>query len=146
MSWFINAAIAFIGIASVSAAPTALEIRDGITALTASAVAAFKPYTQFASVAYCSPSQTVNWTCGPRCEELPGFIPYGSGGDGDNEQFCVNWTQCFSQVYLILFPLTVAFKMRTQKLLQMCWLQSKKLCKLTKLPRLFWLDTALVLR
>ncbi|KAG8695072.1 hypothetical protein FRC08_008059 [Ceratobasidium sp. 394] len=37
----------------------------------------------FARAAYCPASSTKTWSCGVACNELPGFIPYAAGGDGD---------------------------------------------------------------
>lgn len=35
-----------------------------VTALSATTLANFAPFTQFARAAYCQPSTTQNWTCG----------------------------------------------------------------------------------
>ncbi|KAI0258660.1 lipase [Gloeopeniophorella convolvens] len=65
--------------------------RQSITTLSSAQIAAFAPFTHFASTAYCSPSTTINWSCGDvshsNCEANPGFIPVASGGDGDETQF-----------------------------------------------------------
>ncbi|KAH8110731.1 lipase [Phellopilus nigrolimitatus] len=61
--------------------------RDDIPTLTDSQVAAFRPYTYFASAAYCTPNTTINWTCGSHCEENSGFMPTASGGDGNETQY-----------------------------------------------------------
>ncbi|KIM35591.1 hypothetical protein M413DRAFT_79247 [Hebeloma cylindrosporum] len=70
-------------------APTSLELskRQSITALTSAQIAAFKPFTHFASTAYCNPSTTKNWSCGANCAANPDFIPVASGGDGSSTQF-----------------------------------------------------------
>jgi len=70
----------------VSAKP-AHQRRQSITTLSQAQITAFKPYTFFASAAYCDPSTTINWSCGANCEANPGFEPIASGGDGDGTQF-----------------------------------------------------------
>jgi len=76
---------------SVNAAPASalveLSKRQSITALTAAQISAFKPFTNFASTAYCQPSTTISWTCGANCNANPDFIPVASGGDGSSVQF-----------------------------------------------------------
>ncbi|KDQ19509.1 hypothetical protein BOTBODRAFT_440996 [Botryobasidium botryosum FD-172 SS1] len=62
------------------AAPT-IQTRAGVTALSASQIAAYRPYAQFSRAAYCP--GTAKWTCGAACRALPGFVPYLSGGDGN---------------------------------------------------------------
>ncbi|GJE91296.1 lipase family protein [Phanerochaete sordida] len=68
------------------AAPT-LEARQSITALGASTISGFKPYTHYASTAYCAPANTLAWNCGANCQANPTFKPIASGGDGDGTQF-----------------------------------------------------------
>ncbi|KAF8882766.1 Alpha/Beta hydrolase protein [Gymnopilus junonius] len=74
----------------VKAAPAAsgLSKRQSITALTTTQISTFKPFTFFASTAYCNPSTTINWSCGANCAANSDFIPTASGGDGDGTQFC----------------------------------------------------------
>lgn len=82
--------------------------RQSITALSGSQISAFKPFSFFASAAYCQPSTTINWSCGctlflidglvrfpeinavdsANCNNNPGFEPTASGGDGTDTQFC----------------------------------------------------------
>ncbi|TFK39676.1 lipase [Crucibulum laeve] len=69
------------GIVGVIAAP-ALEARQGISTLSAAEVASFKPYTYYASTAYCTPATTLAWNCGANCNANSGFRPVASGGDG----------------------------------------------------------------
>ncbi|KDR85907.1 hypothetical protein GALMADRAFT_218973 [Galerina marginata CBS 339.88] len=73
----------------VNAAPATVELskRQSITALTTSQISAFKPFTFFASAAYCNPSTTIKWTCGANCAANADFIPVASGGDGSDTQF-----------------------------------------------------------
>lgn len=47
-----------------AAPPPELVKRQAITPLTATQISAFKPYTFFASTAYCNPSNTLAWNCG----------------------------------------------------------------------------------
>lgn len=73
----------------VQAFPTQqLDSRQAITTLSAAQIASFKPFTFFASTAYCKPAQTANWTCGANCNANPTFQPIASGGDGVVTQFC----------------------------------------------------------
>lgn len=99
--------ISLLASSIVNAAPP----NSGITPLTPSQVAAFKPFTLFASAAYCNPSTTLNWSCGcmsfplvlkigwvikhicivlttADCKANSDFIPVASGGDGGSEQYC----------------------------------------------------------
>lgn len=41
-----------------------LARRQSITTLSTAQISAFKPFTFFASAAYCQPSTTINWSCG----------------------------------------------------------------------------------
>jgi len=61
--------------------------RQSITALSSAQIMAFRPFTSFASAAYCSPSTTINWSCGSNCAANPDFLPTASGGDGSDVQF-----------------------------------------------------------
>ncbi|EKM50550.1 uncharacterized protein PHACADRAFT_263889 [Phanerochaete carnosa HHB-10118-sp] len=81
---------AFLGLLAFAALlPTA---RQSITALSTTAIETFKPYTHYASTAYCQPSMTLKWTCGANCQANPSFVPIASGGDGDDIQFWyVGW-------------------------------------------------------
>ena len=69
------------------AAPT-LDARQSITALSTSQIGSFKPFSFYASTAYCDPSLTLTWSCGANCEANPTFQPIASGGDGSSVQFC----------------------------------------------------------
>ncbi|KAF9466206.1 lipase class 3 family protein [Collybia nuda] len=64
-----------------------IQPRQAITTLTSSQIAAFRPFTLFASAGYCSPSSTLSWSCGANCNANAGFIPVASGGDGSSVQF-----------------------------------------------------------
>ncbi|KAI0085773.1 lipase [Irpex rosettiformis] len=70
---------------SVSAVP--LEPRQSISALSTSQISTFKPFTHYASTAYCNPSTTLTWSCGSNCQANPTFKPVASGGDGNGTQF-----------------------------------------------------------
>ncbi|KAF8634616.1 hypothetical protein AX15_000821 [Amanita polypyramis BW_CC] len=73
------------GVSSVQAAP--VDLTQNITPLSSEQIAAFTPYTYFASAAYCQPNTTISWSCGESCDGNLGFIPYASGGDGSSVQF-----------------------------------------------------------
>lgn len=73
----------------VLAAP--LEPRQSITAVSASTISSFKPFTHYASTGYCQPASTLAWNCGANCQANPTFEPIASGGDGDGTQFCESW-------------------------------------------------------
>ncbi|KAI0075336.1 lipase class 3 family protein [Panus rudis PR-1116 ss-1] len=64
-----------------------VERRQAITTLSASQVSSFKPFTFYASAAYCQPANTLAWNCGVNCQANPTFEPIASGGDGDATQF-----------------------------------------------------------
>lgn len=68
-------------------APQRLAARQTISALSASQISSFRPYTYYASAGYCAASATADWNCGANCEANPGFIPVASGGDGDDVQY-----------------------------------------------------------
>ncbi|KAN0132756.1 lipase [Lactarius tabidus] len=61
--------------------------RQAITPLSSSQISSYTAFTNFASTAYCSPSTTINWSCGANCNANPGFVPVASGGDGDKTQY-----------------------------------------------------------
>ena len=102
---------------SVKAAPT-LEGRS-ITTLSAAQVSAYKPYTFYASTAYCNPANTLAWNCGgnvtrktepfvdltqvsANCNANPTFHPVASGGDGAIVQY---WYVGYdSTIQVISFP------------------------------------------
>ncbi|KAF8797570.1 lipase class 3 family protein [Phlegmacium glaucopus] len=64
-----------------------LSMRQSITTLSSSQISSFKPFTFFAGAAYCNPSTTIDWSCGPNCAANSDFIPVASGGDGSFVQF-----------------------------------------------------------
>ncbi|KZP12704.1 alpha/beta-hydrolase [Athelia psychrophila] len=77
-------------LARVRAAPALdliLDSRASITALSASQISAFTPYTWYASAAYCAASTTATWSCGESCSANSGFEPVASGGDGNSVQY-----------------------------------------------------------
>jgi len=82
------AVVALLGAVTVQAAPASdLLKRQTITTLSASQISAYKPFSFFASTAYCNPSTTLTWSCGANCNANAGFIPVASGGDGSSVQF-----------------------------------------------------------
>ncbi|KAJ6485728.1 Alpha/Beta hydrolase protein [Mycena sanguinolenta] len=64
-----------------------LSADQPITALSSTQVAAYRPYTFFASTAYCPANFTRTWSCGANCLANPDFEPVASGGDGDSVQY-----------------------------------------------------------
>ncbi|KAF4593718.1 hypothetical protein EYR40_008508 [Pleurotus pulmonarius] len=81
--------IVFVATA-VSAAPTletSLFARQAISTLSTAQIASFKPFSFFASAAYCQPARTLAWSCGANCNANADFIPTASGGDGSSTQF-----------------------------------------------------------
>ena len=89
MSAFAYSAALLASVALVQAVPApGLQARQSITALSSSQIAAFTPYTWYASAGYCSASETLTWSCGTNCEANADFEPVASGGDGDGTQYC----------------------------------------------------------
>nr|BAL02936.1 lipase class 3 family protein [Pholiota nameko] len=80
---------AVLGALTVDAAPALVEVsrRQSITALSTAQISTFRPFSYFASTAYCQPSTTVTWSCGANCAANADFIPTASGGDGSSVQF-----------------------------------------------------------
>ncbi|KAF9055682.1 lipase class 3 family protein [Panaeolus papilionaceus] len=70
-----------------AATPVEITKRQSITALSTSQISSFKPFTFFASAAYCQPANTIAWNCGANCAANSDFIPTASGGDGSSVQF-----------------------------------------------------------
>ena len=64
------------------------QTQGDISPLSTAQIASFKPYTHYASTAYCQPATTRTWDCGANCEANPSFMPVDSGGDGVITQFC----------------------------------------------------------
>ena len=62
--------------------------QTSITPIPLTKISSFKPYTWYASTAYCEPVNTLAWDCGPNCQANPSFKPIASGGDGVVTQFC----------------------------------------------------------
>ncbi|THH01907.1 hypothetical protein EW026_g883 [Hermanssonia centrifuga] len=71
---------------SLDAPILAKKSADTVTQLSASALAALAPYTQFARAAYCDSSKVTGWACGDACNAVPGFQVTLTGGDGDATQ------------------------------------------------------------
>jgi len=84
----LSASVLSLGLGFLSFASAVVLPRQGaVTALSTAQISAFKPYSFFASAAYCNPSTTINWSCGANCIANPGFIPVASGGDSVVTQF-----------------------------------------------------------
>ncbi|KAI0636124.1 lipase [Trametes polyzona] len=89
-SFAVKALVALLAAASLASRAAALptpDRRQTISVLTQPQIAAFKPYTHYASTAYCKPNTTLHWDCGSNCQANPTFVPIASGGDGDLTQF-----------------------------------------------------------
>ncbi|KDN47053.1 hypothetical protein RSAG8_03830, partial [Rhizoctonia solani AG-8 WAC10335] len=87
-------ALLFAGVAG--AAPTLLDRGTSISVVPAATISTYIPYASFASAAYCSAAST--WTCA-QCKNLPGFVPYSTGGDGDAvPKWYVGWWPAQSTV------------------------------------------------
>lgn len=67
---------------SVHAAPI-----EAFSALETLEISSFRPFTAYASTAYCKSATTQNWTCGANCDANPNFQPIASGGNGNTIQF-----------------------------------------------------------
>ncbi|KAJ7460776.1 Alpha/Beta hydrolase protein [Mycena latifolia] len=68
------------------AAP-APRTNQGITTISTAQVAAYRPYTFFASTGYCPPNSTLAWSCGVNCAANPDFKPVAAGGEGEFIQY-----------------------------------------------------------
>ncbi|KAJ8081289.1 hypothetical protein PM082_007123 [Marasmius tenuissimus] len=75
------------GIVGIAVASPTPEKWQSITILSTEQVATYKPYTFYASAAYCRPANTITWNCGVNCDANPTFRPVASGGNGGSEQF-----------------------------------------------------------
>ncbi|GAB1518439.1 hypothetical protein RhiTH_001498 [Rhizoctonia solani] len=70
-------------------APTLVDRSTTVSIMSAAAISTYAPYASLASAAYCSTANT--WTCA-QCKNLPGFVPYATGGDGDSvPKWYVGW-------------------------------------------------------
>ncbi|VDC00935.1 unnamed protein product [Peniophora sp. CBMAI 1063] len=86
--WFcISISLALLSLLPLVIALPPATRRQSFPTLTESQIHAFKPYTLFASAAYCNPSVTRTWTCGLNCEANPDFQPLASGGNGGLIQY-----------------------------------------------------------
>lgn len=78
----------FFSVFFVQAAPLlAPRQSDSFTNLSTNQITAFRPFSFYASTAYCQPSQILTWSCGANCDANPNFKPIASGGDGVFVQF-----------------------------------------------------------
>jgi hypothetical protein len=83
---------------------TVIPRADSITALSASQISAFKPFSYYAATAYCQPATVLNKSCGGEhqflhssvktfdiiqvnCDANTAFQPIAAGGDGAKIQF-----------------------------------------------------------
>ncbi|KAF8887340.1 Alpha/Beta hydrolase protein [Infundibulicybe gibba] len=79
--------LAVLASALLAQAAPPLTTQRGISILTPTQVARFKPYSFYAGAAYCKPSKTKIWKCGPDCDFNSRFKPVASGGDGALVQY-----------------------------------------------------------
>ena len=84
--------LCFLSAIPVAAVPAPFNKRQAITALSTAQIAAFRPYSFYATTGYCSPNVTLTWTCGLNCNGNPDFIPVAAGGNGDTVQNCTSRT------------------------------------------------------
>lgn len=62
-------------ISVVAAIPSQiLERRQAITTISTTKRASFKPYSFYASTAYCAPAKTLSWKCGGKSFLCPNFV------------------------------------------------------------------------
>jgi len=64
-----------------------LRYRTADRTLSTAEIQTFKPFTFYASSAYCQPETLRQWTCGANCDANPTFQPIAAGGDGKDVQF-----------------------------------------------------------
>ncbi|ELU43389.1 lipase domain-containing protein [Rhizoctonia solani AG-1 IA] len=77
-------------------APTLVDRSTTVSIMSAGVISTYAPYASLASAAYCSTANT--WTCA-QCKNLPGFVPYATGGDGDSvPKWYVGWWPAQSTV------------------------------------------------
>ncbi|KAH9922812.1 alpha beta-hydrolase [Epithele typhae] len=80
-----------ISLLALAAASTTMALprprtKRATTAVSASDLAGFAPFTQFARAAYCDSDKIEGWKCGEACDAIPGFEPTLTGGDGNAVQ------------------------------------------------------------
>lgn len=71
----------------INASPLLSARSTSVSAMTSTQEVSYHTAALFASAAYCPASETATWSCGASCTALSGFVPYGSGGDGDATQY-----------------------------------------------------------
>ncbi|EJF63436.1 alpha/beta-hydrolase [Dichomitus squalens] len=81
---FYTSALVALGLASAALALPASK--RAVHAVSASDLAGFAPFTQFARATYCGADKLQNWTCGEACDANPTFQPTLVGGDGNEIQ------------------------------------------------------------
>lgn len=116
----ISSGLALLAVLASAYAAPALEARQSITALSTSKITSFRPFTHYASTAYCQPSATLTWSCGANCQANPTFKPIASGGDGDGTQFCQS-LGLLSRVGPILSPTPQGMSGMTPRLRRSSW-------------------------
>ncbi|KAI0358195.1 alpha/beta-hydrolase [Trametes cingulata] len=89
---WVGVALAALGAGRLALAAPASAVADvgldqSITAVSATQIASFTPYSFYASAGYCDASVTKTWTCGANCQANPGFKVVAAGGNGFDVQF-----------------------------------------------------------
>ncbi|KAJ7777397.1 Alpha/Beta hydrolase protein [Mycena metata] len=75
--------IAFFAFLVVPGHPVPVpQASEGVTPVSNTQVATYRPYTYFASAGYCPANSTLAWSCGANCLANPDFKPIASGGEG----------------------------------------------------------------
>ncbi|TBU33989.1 lipase [Dichomitus squalens] len=94
-----------IGVRAVPAPRTLTARQDAVTPLPSAEIVAFKPYTWYASTAYCEPSSTKAWNCGENCNANPTFKPVESGGVvNETQNWYVGYDPTLNEVIVGLSP------------------------------------------
>ncbi|KAF8887334.1 lipase [Infundibulicybe gibba] len=79
--------LSLLGSLELAHAAPSLDARQSIAALSRAQISAFKPFSFYATTAYCSPASILAWSCGTNCNANPTFHPIAAGGDGVDVQF-----------------------------------------------------------
>ncbi|KAF9563620.1 alpha/beta-hydrolase [Agrocybe pediades] len=69
------------------AVPLRRDSSSTLTTLSSDEIAAFRPFSFYAALAYCKPASILSLSCGQNCDANPTFQPIASGGDGIDVQF-----------------------------------------------------------
>ncbi|KZV67046.1 alpha/beta-hydrolase [Peniophora sp. CONT] len=72
---------------SAAALPYASEDGTTLPTLLSGEIAQLRPFTHYASAAYCHPDEIIDWSCEENCQANSHFQPFVSGGDGGAMQY-----------------------------------------------------------